>query len=218
VQPGERIGLPAILGLHRHTATRTLLEQLTRATVFESPTAPPSVPGIRLFNALHDHLATLGVRIETGMEVISTHTTPPNGQPGRVLSVSSATSARPLAHHARTWLLATGGLLGGGFNSDHDGRVWETIFNLPLTVPQERGDWFEPAFLSPQGHPVFTGGVAVDGMMRPVGGDNRPIYHNLHAAGHLLADCDPILERSLEGVALASAAAAAQALLAANLA
>lgn len=211
VRPGERIGLPAVLGLRAHTAALTALTETSGAPVFEIPTLPPSVPGTRLYQALRDRLLEMGVRIEAAMEATRAETTAAvNGSPGRVLWVESATSARPLKHRAHAFLLATGGILGGGFDSDHTGRVWETIFDLPLTIPQDRSAWFAPNFLSPTGHPVFNGGIAVDQAWRPTA-DGRPIYANLHAAGSLLAHADPILERSLEGLAVAAGFAAGRA-------
>ena len=135
------------------------------------------------------------------------------GDAGNIQWVETSTSARPLKHRAAKYLLATGGILGGGFNSNHLGRVWEVIFDLPLTVPQQRHQWFQPQFLDPQGHPVFRGGVAVNGDWQPLKGDGTPVYRNLWAAGGLLAGGDYIQERSLEGVAIASGRAAATRLL-----
>ncbi len=125
----------------------------------------------------------------------------------RVEWVATETSARPLRHRARAFLLATGGILGGGLVGEMDGRVREPIFNLPLTAPQKRSGWFRPAFLDPQGHPVFSGGVAVGPDFRPVGGPA-----NVWAAGGALAHFDPILERSLSGTAVVTGVAAAQAI------
>lgn len=210
VQPGERIGLPAILGFDQHMQVLADLERLTAVPVFEIPTLPPSVPGARLYAALRTTLQGLGVRIEPAMEVISANTAPPNGQPGRVQFVESSTSARPLKHRADKFVLATGGVLGGGFYSDYDGRVWETIFNLPLTAPQDRSEWFNSQFLSDKGHPVFQGGVSVNSQMQPVNPAGAVVYDNLWAAGGVLADTDPILERSLEGAAIVSGYAAGQ--------
>jgi glycerol-3-phosphate dehydrogenase subunit B len=110
-------------------------------------------------------------------------------------------------------LLATGGILGGGFDSDVNGRVWEKIFHLPLTVPQKRYDWFRASFLDAQGHPVYQGGVAVAPDFRPVDEAGQLIYANLYATGGTLAYCDPILERSLEGTAVVSGTAAAQSII-----
>lgn len=212
VQPGERIGLPAILGLEAHPATLAELEAETGAAVFEIPTLPPSVPGMRLFKALRSKLQALGVRVEVGMEVtgFGLNRKSEIRNPKSIAWVESETSARPLKHRARSFLLATGGVLGGGFNSDHTGRVWEVIFDLPLTVPQRRSQWFRAAFLDPAGHPVFQGGVAVNEHLQPVGGDGRPIFANLWAAGGVLAHADPIRERSLEGIAIATGIAAAR--------
>ncbi len=214
IRPGERIGLPAILGMEAHAALLAELERETAAPVFEIPTLPPSVPGVRLFGALRRHLQGMGVRISVGMEVIATETTAPNGAPGAVRWVESATSSRPLKLRADNYLLATGGILGGGFDSDVDGRVWETIFDLPLSVPQARADWFHPSFLAPEGHPVFHGGVKVNRQFQPVAEGERPLYANLWASGNLLAHSDAIQERSSEGTAVVTGIAAAQALIA----
>ncbi|MCA9874472.1 MAG: glycerol-3-phosphate dehydrogenase subunit GlpB [Anaerolineales bacterium] len=211
LRPGERIGLPAILGIKAHATVLAELERETGAPVFEIPTLPPSVPGVRLYTALRSYLQNLGVHLTAGMEVIHASAVAPNGTPGSIQWVESATSSRPLKLLADKFLLATGGILGGGFNSEMNGRVWETIFDLPLTVPQNRADWFQVRFISPEGHPVFSGGVTVNKAFQPTAGE-QPIYGNLWAAGNLLGHCDTIQERSMEGIAIATGVAAAQAL------
>lgn len=211
-QPGERIGLPAVLGMKKHLTLLADLERETGTAVFEIPTMPPSVPGVRLFTALRDYLRGMGVRVEAGMEVIGAKTTAANGAPGQVHWVESSTSARPLPHRAASYLLATGGILGSGFNSDINGRVWETIFDLPLTVPQKRSGWFQPDFLSPNSHPVFRGGIRVNQTFQPVDENGKLLYTNLWAVGSGLAAADPIQERSLDGIAVATGIAAAQAI------
>ena len=165
------------------------------------------MPGIRLTTALRHELERRGVRVEMGMEAIGFH-----AEAGAIHWVETATSARPLRHRAAAYLLATGGVLGGGFSSDPGGRFWETIFDLPLTVPQDRTQWFRPLFLDPQGQPAFRGGVSVDSSFQPVDADGRPVYANLWAAGGALAHADPILERSLEGIAIVTGVAAAEAI------
>lgn len=207
VHPGERIGLPAILGLDHHAQVLADLQSQTGATLFEIPTLPPSVPGMRLFAALRRKLSELGVSVYPNMTVIDF-----KANDGTIEWVASETSGRPLKHRAAAYLLATGGILGGGFNSDHTGRAWEVIFDLPLTVPQERSAWFAPQFLSPTGHPVFNGGVTVNRNFQPTGEGGQPVYANLWAAGNLLADNDAILQRSLEGIAITTGVAAAQAI------
>ena len=212
IKKGERVGFPAILGMMNHLAVFAAMEKQLNVPVFEIPTLPPSVPGIRLFKALRNKLNSMGVRVEPGMEVIGSEKTAVNGKPGSVESVESETSSRPLKHRAKQYVLATGGVLGAGFNSDISGRVWETIFDLPLTVPQQRNEWFHASFLHPDGHPVFQGGVAVNEAYQPINEAGVPLYENLRAVGNLLADCDAIQERSLEGVAIVTGLAAGAAI------
>jgi len=205
VHNGERVGVPAILGFNEHPTVWAALQQQTGAAIFEIPTLPPSVPGIRLYRALRQQLSDAGGRIETNMEAIGFQ-----AEGNGIRWVETATSARTIKHYAHRFLLATGGLLGGGFNSDHTGRCWETIFNLPLTITQDRNAWFHHQFLHPQGHPVFTGGVCVNPQFQPVDQNGVHCYDNLWAAGSVLAATDPIRERSLEGIAVATGIAAAQ--------
>ena len=214
VQVGERIGLPAVLGMDAHNEVMTDLQELCGVPVFEIPTLPPSVPGIRLFKALHDKLQSMGVRVEKGMEIIATEkNAPQNGTSGKIAWMESKTiSTRPLKHRAANFLLATGGILGSGFNSDADGRVWEVILDLPLTTPQDRSEWFDSRFLSPGGHPVYTGGVMVNKDFQPLAGDGTLLYENLWAVGHMLTGADPILERSVEGIAIVSGITAGKAI------
>jgi glycerol-3-phosphate dehydrogenase subunit B len=57
---------------------------------------------------------------------------------------------------------------------------------------------------------VFRGGVAVDARLQPlISVGASPAYENLWAAGSVLAGADPILERSLEGIAVSTGIAAA---------
>ncbi len=210
VQPGERIGLPAVLGFENHPAVLARLTEATHAPVFEIPTLPPSVPGIRLHTRLRRRLEAMGVRVEIGMEAISF-----GAEGERILWVETETSSRPLRHRAANFLLATGGILGGGIHSDHTGRAWEVVFDLPLTIPQERSGWFRPHFLDGGGQPVFRGGVPVNANFQPIRPEGGPVYANLWAAGGGLSGADSIRERSVEGIALSTGGAVAS-LLASN--
>ncbi len=208
VQPRERIGLPAILGVAQHAAVMKELQAATSAAVFEIPTLPPSVPGLRLMAALRRKVEALGVRVDVNMEVKEFH-----AENGRIAWIETDASARPLRHRADKFLLATGGILGGGITSDHTGRVWEVCFNLPLVAPGPRREWFRTRFFDPAGHPIFSTGVHVNRLFQPVDVSGAPVYANLWAAGGILAHADPICERSLEGIAMATGRAAAQQLI-----
>ena len=219
---GERVGLPAVLGLNAHLPLLTKLHEAiasrdprashanggreSRTAVFEIPTLPPSVPGLRLDAALRAQLEHLGVRVEIGMEVCAFHAT---GR--RIQWVETETGSRPLRHTARNYLLATGGILGGGIWADRRGHVKETVFDLPLTAPQTRSQWLRPLFLDRRGHSIFQAGVPVDNCFRPLDQAGAPVYDNLWAAGAILAHTDPIRERSREGIAITTGYAAANA-------
>lgn len=209
VASGERVAFPAILGLSQHDNVIAQLSSILAAPIAEIPTLPPSVPGLRQHRALVRTLEQLGGRVESNMAAIEFGTESSN-----IAWVASATSARPLRHRAHAYLLATGGFLGGGFNSDHSGRSWETVFNLPLTLPTDRGHWFRPEFLDRAGHPIFQGGVQVNQAWQPVDAQGNVIYGNLWAAGNLLAHADAIRTRSREAVALASGREAVRSILA----
>lgn len=208
VRAGERVVFPAILGIAHHAEILAKLESGLNAPVAEIATLPPSVPGLRLHHALVRRLSSLGGRVESNMAATEF------GTEGRKIAwVATAASARPLRHRARAYLLATGGFLGGGFNSDHTGRCWETVFNLPLSVPGSRGQWFRAGFLDPAGQPVFQGGVLTNDAWQPVDGQGDPVYENLWAAGNLLAHADSIRTRSHEALALATGISAAEAII-----
>jgi glycerol-3-phosphate dehydrogenase subunit B len=205
VRPGERIGLPAILGFDDHDAVQRELGMITGVPVFEIPTLPPSVPGIRLMNALRRKIERMGVRVDVNMLVNGFHV-----ENNRVVWVETETSARPLKHRAENFLLATGGILGGGINTDHTGKVWEVALNLPVAAPARRTEWFRPRFLDPAGHPIFRAGVAVNCDFQPIDAQGVRVYANVWAAGGVLAQADPILTRSMEGIAIATGVAAAR--------
>ena len=102
--------MPAILGLDHHAQVLADLQSQTGATLFEIPTLPPSVPGMRLFAALRRKLSDLGVSVYPNMTVIDFKATA-NG--GTIEWVASETSGRPLKHRA-------GGLPAG--HRRHPGR------------------------------------------------------------------------------------------------
>ncbi|MFN2201487.1 MAG: glycerol-3-phosphate dehydrogenase subunit GlpB [Caldilineaceae bacterium] len=208
LQGGERIALPAIVGLDKHSDSMAALRQASGADVFEIPTLPPSVPGIRLYRTLVARLETLGVRVEAGMEVIGFH-----ADGDEIRWVETETSARPLRHRASKFFLATGGILGGGFTGSSTGRLSEDVFALPLSAPDKRSEWIRSEFLDPRGQPIFQAGVTVNDSFQPVDANKKVLYSNLWAAGGLLAHADSIRERSLEGLALATGRAATLALL-----
>lgn len=199
-----RVAFPAVLGWdHAGQAWNDMQEKLG-VPVFEAPTLPPSIPGIRLHNLLVSAFKAAGGRFYDGMQAQGAEAD------GEVAAVFTEAAARRLEHRARTYILATGGILGGGIIARNEGGLQETVFGLPVAAPAHRSGWFHPAFLSTAGHAVYRAGLRVDSALRPLDETGQPAYSNLYAAGAVLGDWDPLHERSLEGAALAAAWRAAQ--------
>jgi glycerol-3-phosphate dehydrogenase subunit B len=206
VAPGERIGLPAVLGVREgHLVHRELQDRL-RKTVFEIPTLPPSIPGMRLFEALKAALRRAGGRLILGGPVVGAET---NSR--RVEAVVAQTAARGVAHRARRFVLATGGFASGGLELTPGWTARETVLGLPVAhVPPPGEPRFLPGYFDR--HPLGRAGLEVDDRLRPVG-PRGPVYENLHAVGATLAGAEPWREASGNGISLVTGFAAAQAIL-----
>ncbi len=204
LEGAARVAFPAVLGMRQAATVVEALQNRLRRPVFEIPGLTPSVPGIRLHHILVSAIRAGGGSVLDGMEALTSET-----EAGRVKSVQTESSTRPRSHRFQRYLLATGGILGGGIDTDRLGEVREVVFDLPVTKPDGRLQWFRQEFLAKEGHPIYQAGVNVDQRFQPLNGDRRPIYDNLYAAGTTLAHCEVIRERSFEGVAVATGYAAA---------
>lgn len=194
-----RVGFPAVLGLKdAHTAIQHLQASLG-VPVFEIPGMPPSIPGIRLQNILVSSIEQRHGVVSNGM--LATDST---NDGTSILSVHTEAAARHVDHLAKSYVLATGGFLGGGITSTNNVYAQEPIFNLPIT-PSPAEHPYQNQFISPPGHPRFRTGIRIDHTLQPTDQADHPLYSNLYAAGSLFHGCDSVRERSLEGIALATA-------------
>ncbi len=125
-------------------------------------------------------------------------------------SVRADMNGRVEDYEAGIVILATGGFLNGGLVAEFEGRIRETVFNLPVLAPARRSRWTSETFLGP--HPFARFGVRVDKNMQPLNADGKPAAANLRAIGSLLAGADRLSEGSREGIALATAWKAVEAL------
>jgi glycerol-3-phosphate dehydrogenase len=200
IQSNARLGLPAVLGLTRPMEVKQHLEALLGLPVFEIPTLPASIPGIRLHKILTRAIEKTGGRVFDGMQVAGSET----GQAGELALVWSEAAARRKSHRAQNFVLATGGLLGGGLKARYEGWIEEVVCSLNIQAPEDRAGWFNRQFLGQEPHPVYAAGVRVNQRFQPVDDRGQPVYTNLYAAGGILAQGDFLRERSLDGVGLAS--------------
>jgi glycerol-3-phosphate dehydrogenase subunit B len=203
VDPDERVGFPAVLGIQNAGEVWRELEAGLERPVFEVATLPPSVPGIRLFEAMTEALRRAGGRILIGQSVIGAETAD-----GRIEGVVVRAAARPTTYRARSFVLASGGLAAGGIQVDSRGKVREAVFDLPVAgLPAENGrPRFLPTYLDEQ--PLDRVGVAVDDQLRPTDEGGRARFENLHAAGAILAGAVPWKEASGNGLSVATGYAA----------
>ena len=208
LQGETRVGFPAVLGLHDPQVLPDLNSQIG-CPVFEIPTLPPSVPGTRLFNTLKGWLLRHGARVQIGHPVLR----PVTGNDGRLRGVAVASAGRETIVRGDAFILASGGLYGGGLRSDDRGRVWEPIFDLAVSADSDRAAWFRPDLLDPAGHPVHAFGLPVDGALRPLAESGQVAYPNLFAAGHALGGINALIAGCDEGLDLASAFVAVRAAL-----
>ncbi len=207
LMPGEIVGFPAVLGLGRAREVWQELETRLGHPVFEVPTLPPSVQGIRLFETMTTALRREGARLVVGSAVAGAKT---NGK--RLEGVVTQTAGRPLAYRARSFVLATGGFASGGLELDSTGKIREMVFDLPVAgIPGPKRPLFETNYFDE--HAISRAGVAIDEKMRPVNGKHGAVYENLHAVGASLGGAVPWREASGNGLSLASGYAAASAIL-----
>lgn len=198
------IGLPAVLGMHKPDRVKNELERLTGLTIFEIPTMPPSVPGIRLREMFEQVFPQKGITLipqqkVDKIEFEDSHAT---------LSLSDNYGS--ITIRAKAVILATGRFLSGGLEAKIAG-ITEPLLNLPVTQPDHRADWYNEKYTGSQGHNIHKAGIEIDESFRPVNKDGAPYNKRLFAAGVILAHQDWIRSRSGAGIAISTAYKAVEA-------
>ena len=199
VKKSKIVGLPAILGLYRTHEVISELEELIGVPVFEIPTIPPSVPGLRLKEAFERGLRTKGVQYFSLTKALKVRQTPDNRFETHI--------GRDDVEHivdSRGVILASGRFIGGGLFADRT-HIRETIFSLPVFQPDSRHDWHHRDFLDARGHAINQAGVEIDDAFRPVDDSGRPAFEALFAAGSILAHNDWKRLKCGAGIAIATA-------------
>jgi glycerol-3-phosphate dehydrogenase subunit B len=204
-RPG-RLGLPATLGRHDHAAALTELAAAIELAPFEIPLVPPSVPGLRLFDALRAALRARGGRITIGSPVLGVVR---DGR--RITAVSTEAAARQRLIRTSAVVLATGGIAGGGLIATSDGRLVEKVLGLAVDAPPEE-EWLAHGPFPPDGHPLERAGIRTDEALRPVDGKGKVSIDNVALSGSILAGMRYLEERCGDGVAIASGIRAGQTL------
>ncbi|MFB6092579.1 MAG: glycerol-3-phosphate dehydrogenase subunit GlpB [Haloquadratum sp.] len=198
-----RVGFPAVLGECDPGGVRDALAARLGVDVFEVPMGPPSLPGIRLEAQLSAALDAHDVRVASGTPVVDYRVEGRTSNRIAAVVVERNGAETPMA--ADQYVLATGGLVGGGIDSDR-ARVSEPIFGCHLDHPDDRYEWFDDDAFGD--HPFARFGLRTDGDLRPLDSAGSVEFPNLRAAGSVLGGYDFAAEKSGGGVSLATGYAA----------
>lgn len=200
------VGFPAVLGLARARAVHAAFEAGLGLPVFEIPTMPTSVPGLRLLGALEAAVSARGVRRRHHASVRALAFDGDNGLATLDLEgVRGGASGERIV--ARAVVLATGRFAGRGLTASRE-QVRERILGLPVHQPDSREAWHQREFLAPSGHAINRAGLAVDEAWRPLDASGKAAWPRLFAVGSILAHQDWMRQKCGSGLAIATAWAA----------
>ena len=199
------VGLPAILGLYKTRQIFKEVQGLIGVPIFEIPTMPPSVPGLRLMETLKSDLPARGItaffqnRVTAAKQI---------DDGNFCLTMSTKTGSQTIK--TKAIILATGRFLGKGLHADRH-NIKETLFDLPVFQPDTRDQWHEKDFFHQAGHRINTAGIEIDNDFRPVNRAGQVVFPNLFAVGTILAHQNWMRTKCGSGLAIASAYAAVNA-------
>jgi glycerol-3-phosphate dehydrogenase subunit B len=198
----DRVALPAVLPLRDPAVAWDELQARLGRKVFEIPTLPPSVPGMRLSDALRSTLRRAGGRLVLGAEVVGAER-----EGDRLAAVRTHAAGHDLRYRADWFILASGGFASGAIALGADWVTRETVLGLALRGAPGPG---EPRFVADYfaQQPMARAGVAVGADLRAEG------MENVFVAGASLPGAVPWREGSGEGIAVTSGHRAAENVLA----
>ena len=199
ISDAKIVGFPAILGIYRTHEVVSDFEDLLGMPIFEIPTIPPSIPGIRLRETFEKGLRAKGVEYFSQNRVLDVRAVD-----DRYFELDIGRKAVEDCIQARGIILASGRFIGGGLYADRQ-RIKETIFDLPIDQPDTRAEWHRRNMLDANGHPVNRAGVEIDDAFRPLNRSHRPAFRTLFAAGSILAHNDWKRLKCGAGLAIATA-------------
>ena len=200
------IGLPAVMGIRNYNAVYKGLQNRVGGLLYEVPTLPPSILGMRLDNALKSRFAALGGVFVAGDRVTGGHI-----MDGVLQSIQTRNHG-DRQQKSPFFVLATGSFLSGGLVSDAR-EMREPVFGLSLKYSQGRSSWHGRNFFQSNSHPFLGFGVKTNDKLNPSDSSGREIK-NLFCAGAVLSDYNPISEGSGGGVAVSTGYLAAKQIIA----
>lgn len=198
VKRGSTLVIPPVLGTSPDYRVLDWLEKNMECRFLETVAVPPSITGLRLHSMLLNHVKKHGVRIIE--QAFASRSVIENG---RCIAVVTEGVDRERFYYAKNFVLATGGIYGGGLAANPD-QVIEPIFKLPVKTPLGRENWTNQTLFSKNKQPFAKIGIAVDDRLKPIDKTGNVILSNVYIAGRNLADYDYCFEKSGNGVAVSS--------------
>jgi glycerol-3-phosphate dehydrogenase subunit B len=190
------VAMPAFIGINNYNRIHRRLEELTGTLIYEIPTLPPSILGMRIDNALKSRFAALGGVFINGDKIIG----------GEILNNRieqiHTTNYYDTGFTADNYVLSTGSFFSGGLVSEYN-QIKEPVFNLQVYSERDREKWRSSSFISGESHPFLEFGVNTDDRLRPATLQGVMI-ENLFCTGALLSHYNPVKEGSGGGVALST--------------
>jgi len=202
VRNEKYIGLPAVLGIYNTEDIFSDLQHRLGKPLFEIPTMPPSISGLRIRNAYEKQITQQGVKAFFQHKVLHATATP-SGE--FLLEVGS--QQPEMLIRSKNVILASGRFFGQGLHASRT-KISETIFDLPVFQPSDRKGWHRKSFLDLKGHRINQFGLETDSMFRPLDTNGKIIFENLFAAGSILAHQDWMRMKCGSGLAITTAFAA----------
>jgi glycerol-3-phosphate dehydrogenase subunit B len=198
------LGMPAVLSVHSSDKVLNFLETELGVQIFEIPTSPVSVAGLRLKEAMLKALEGSSVTVMPNQRVAQVVSASDRGFDCRLGS-----GINPVRVHAGAVLLATGRFLGKGLVADQQ-KIHEPVFNLPVVQPKIRNLWHGQDYFSPGGHKINQAGIETDAGFRPITPDRQVVFNSLFAAGSILAHQDWIRNKCGAGLSIGTSFHAVQ--------
>ncbi|MDQ0202372.1 anaerobic glycerol-3-phosphate dehydrogenase subunit GlpB [Pectinatus haikarae] len=205
VKANTAIVLPPVLGLEPNYKVLDSLKKELSCALIEVSSLPPAVTGTRLNKMLHSCAKKRGVQIIEKARVVGSEIID-----GKCQAVITEGFDRQRKFYAEQFILATGGVYGGGIIAKI-GAMSEPIFNIDIEVPKVQTDWSYKQLFADKKQIFAQYGVSVDENLTPVAADGSKPASNVKVVGRSLAGYDFCYEKSGNGVALITAYKAAAA-------
>lgn len=188
--------LPPIFGMKHSQQIWNQLCSALNVKLVEMVSIPPGVAGLRLREVIKKALNAAGVYLVENTQVVSAEV-----EEGACKALTTVATGGENRWEAENFVIATGGLLSGGICTA-PGKAWESIFELPLDMPENTEEWSSPSIF---GNSLFASmGVRVNGELKPVDAAGEVILSNVRFAGRTVGGYDFAAEKSGLGVALAT--------------